>query len=260
MPNIIKKRLDSGQIVRLIAVSQFASPKFVEIAGIAADVHGIWVDQEHGAVPHAQLELLLIACRAAGLDAFSRVTPTDYATIMRPMEVGCSGVMAAQIRTLDEVRQVVNCSKYPPLGIRGLFTGCAESRFGQVPVAEHIERANKENWLAIQIETAEAVEIVDQIAAADGVDWLFVGPSDLSCNLGVPGQTSHPIFVEALKRVSAAVEKAGKHWGTLARDMQYAQICYDLGCRLFSVGGELDLVLRGLQATKEMFPTLFAEK
>jgi 2-dehydro-3-deoxyglucarate aldolase/4-hydroxy-2-oxoheptanedioate aldolase len=76
------------------------------VAGILGNFHGLWIDQEHTAVPHAQLELMLMASRAVGLDAFARVPPTDYATVMRPMEAGCSGVIIAQVRTLAEVEQL----------------------------------------------------------------------------------------------------------------------------------------------------------
>jgi 2-keto-3-deoxy-L-rhamnonate aldolase RhmA len=105
-----------------------SSPKLVEVAGILGNLHGLWIDQEHSAIPHAQLELMLMACRAVGLDAFARVPPTDYATIMRPMEAGCSGVMIAQLRTLDEVRETVSWTKYPPFGVRGMFAGTIEAR------------------------------------------------------------------------------------------------------------------------------------
>lgn len=259
MKKQIKERFEAGQIVRVLAVSQLANTKIVEIAGHIGNIHGIWIDQEHGAVPHAQLELLLTACRAAGLDAFARVPPTDYATIMRPMEAGCSGIMAAQIRSLDEVDQVANWSKYPPQGTRGLFLGCAETSFGSIPPSQHIQQANRDRWLAIQIETAEAIERVDQIAAHPAVDWLFVGPSDLSCNLGVPGQFSHPTFVQALEAVAQAVKKVGKPWGTLAPNREFADTCRELGCQLFSIVGDLDLVKRGFQATQQMYSNLFSE-
>ena len=100
--------------------------------------------------------------------------------------------MIAQVRTLDEVKQSVQWAKYPPVGTRGAFTGNAETRYGKIGLATHIENANRDRWLSVQIETPEAVDIVDKIAATDGVDWLFVGPADLSVTLGVPGDFMHP--------------------------------------------------------------------
>jgi 2-keto-3-deoxy-L-rhamnonate aldolase RhmA len=253
MSSIIKDRLAAGQIVRVMHFTGYATPKVVEAAGRLGNFHGLWFDQEHAAIPHGELELMMIACRAAGKDAFARVPPTDYATIMRPYEAGCSGVMVAQVRSLAEVQRAVEWAKYPPLGKRGFFGGNCEGAFGTVEMARHVAAANRDRWLAIQIETPEAVEIVEQIAATDGVDWLFVGPADLSVTLGVPGDFLHPRCVEALQRVSAATKKAGKAWGTLSRDVEHARRCRELGCQLFSIFGDFDCLRVGLRTLEEQF-------
>jgi 2-dehydro-3-deoxyglucarate aldolase/4-hydroxy-2-oxoheptanedioate aldolase len=198
----IIQRLRAGQLVRVMHFTGLSSPKLIEVAGIVGNFHGLWIDQEHTAVPHAQLELMLMACRAVGLDAFARVPPTDYATIMRPMEAGCSGVMIAQVRTLAEVEQAVGWAKYPPQGVRGMFAGTVEAGYGNVDMSKHVESANRDRWLAVQIETAEAVEIIDKIAAVAGVDHLFVGPADLSVTLGVAGEYMHPKCVPANRGAS----------------------------------------------------------
>lgn len=254
--SLIKQRLAAGKIVRTMHCVGYATPRVIELAGLLGNFHGIWFDQEHTAIPHAELEMMLIACRAAKVDAFARVPPTDYATVMRPMEAGCSGVMIAQVRTLEEVKQCVAWAKYPPKGVRGTFTGNAETKYGKIGLAEHVAAANRDRWVSIQIETTEAVEIVDQIAAVEGVDWLFVGPADLSVTLGVPGQFLHPKCVEALKRVAAATKKAGKAWGILSRDMEHARKCRELGCQLFSVFGDIDFIRVGLEALEERFAEL----
>ncbi len=254
--SIIKERLEAGKIVRTMHVVGYATPRVIEMAGLLGNFHGVWFDQEHSAIPHAQLEMFLIACRASGLDAFARVAPTDYATVMRPMETGCSGVMIAQVRTLAEVEQSVRWAKYPPVGQRGMFGGNAETKYGHIDIATHIKTANHLRWVSIQIETPEAVDIVDQIAATKGVDWLFVGPADLSVTLGVPGEFLHPKCIEALKRVAAAAKKAGKAWGILSRDAEHARVCRELGCQLFSIFGDVDFVRVGLASLEKQFPEL----
>src|SRR5882757_5133657 len=139
--SIIKERLEAGKIVRTMHVVGYATPRVIELTGLLGNFHGVWFDQEHSAIPHATLEMMLIACRAAKLDAFARVAPTDYATVMRPMETGCSGVMIAQVRTLAEVEQCVQWAKYPPVGIRGTFTGNAETKYGKIGLAEQVVAA-----------------------------------------------------------------------------------------------------------------------
>ena len=164
--------------------------------------------------------------------------------------------MIAQVRTLAEVEQAVAWAKYPPVGRRGFFGGNIEGGFGQTDMATHVATANRDRWLSIQIETVEAVEIVDQIAATKGVDWLFVGPADLSVALGVPGEFLHPKCIEALKRVAAAAKRAGKSWGILSRDAEHARRCRELGCQLFSIFGDIDFMRVGLQTLEQRFAEL----
>ena len=256
MTQNIKERLNAGQQAFVLGLGAFASPKLVEMAGVHANIQGVWLDQEHSAITKPQLELLVMACRAAGLDAFSRLAPTDYTAVMHPYEAGCSGIMIAQIRTLDEVREVVSWSKYPPVGRRGVFGSNPESRFGQVPIAEYLESANRDRWLAIQIETAESVEIVDEIAATDGVDMLIVGPSDLSCNLGVPGDLLHANCRDALQRVATACRTADIPWGIVSHTLELAQHCHQLGCRLFSLHNDANSLRIGISALNERVSAL----
>lgn len=246
-------RLRAGQLVRVMHFTGLSSPKLVEVAGILGNFHGLWIDQEHSAVPHSQLELMLMACRAVGLDAFARVPPTDYATIMRPMEAGCSGVMIAQLRTFDEVRQAVSWTKYPPRGVRGMFGATIEGKYGAIPMREHAEQANRERWVAIQIETAEAVDDIERIAALEDVDHLFVGPADLSVNLGVTGEFLHPKCITALERIAKATRAAGKSWGILSQDPEHVRVCRELGCQLFSIFGDVSCFRAGLKALEEKF-------
>ena len=109
----------------------------------------------------------------------------------------------------------------------------------------------------IQIETAEAVECVEGIAAVEGVDCLFVGLSDLSNNLGKPGNPMDPHVLAAIERIAAAAKANGKPWGVLSKTEEFALKCRKLGCQLFSIAGDLDYISRGIAATKSQFPAFF---
>ena len=257
MTKTLKQLLAEGKSVRVLCAGAIATPKLIEAIGILGDLDGVWLDQEHSAIPHRELELMVMAARAAGYDAFVRVAPTDYATVMRPFETGASGVMAAQVRSVAEVEQVVRWAKYPPEGQRGLFLGNIEARFGTLEAARHTAAANRDRWIVIQIETAEALECVEGIAAVDGVDCLFVGPSDLSANLGVVGQVLHPKCIAALERIARAAAAAKKSWGALSRTREHAELCQKLGARLFSIVSDMDLIHRGIQATRALYGDLY---
>lgn len=254
----IKERLAAGQRVHVVAVGAVPSFKIIEIAAASGDYHAVWIDQEHAALAQDKIETLALACRSVGLDSYVRLAPTDYATVMRPMEAGVGGLMAAQVRTAEEVRQIVGWAKFPPLGARGVNTSNFEGGYTTRGLAEFVATRNKANWLSIQIETAEALEEVEAIAAVDGVDHLFIGPADLSVSLGVPGEFLHPTCVAALERVARAVKKVGKSWGILARGAEHAAKCRELGCLFFAFANDLSILQAGFKATRAAYADFFA--
>ena len=257
MSKPIKQMLRDGEEVRVMMVGPIAHPKVIEIVGIMGGLHGLWIDQEHSAVTQREIEVLMLACRSAGLEGFVRVPPLDYTTIMRPMEAGAFGIMTAQIRNVEEVRRIVDWAKSPPVGSRGMFRGNYEAAYCASDLAEHVERCNRDRWLAIQIETTEAVDCADEIAAVDGVDSLFVGPGDLAAAFGVPGESMHPRCVTALEKVSAAAKKAGKSWGVLPTSIEHARKCRELGCQMFSLTSEIEMLRAGMTAMRQTYDELF---
>jgi 2-dehydro-3-deoxyglucarate aldolase/4-hydroxy-2-oxoheptanedioate aldolase len=253
----IKERLAAGKVVRIFSVGPLVNPKWIEIVAMHGGYHGVWIDEEHAALSQQQIELLALACRASGLDAYVRVAPVNYAAVMRPMEAGINGIMAAQVRGDVEVRQIVQWAKYPPIGCRGLNTSNFEGQWATIDPAVLVEKANRERWLAIQIETVEALAAIDGIAQVEGVDHLFVGPADLSVSLGVPGQFLHPKCLAALERVSAAAKKAHKSWGIFVRGPEHAEACRRLGCQLFALAGDLIVAHAGFRAIRDVYKDFF---
>jgi 2-dehydro-3-deoxyglucarate aldolase/4-hydroxy-2-oxoheptanedioate aldolase len=260
----LKDLLAQGKLVRVFAVGQLCSPKIVEMVGLSGACDAVWLDQEHTALTVAQIEEGARAARAAGIDSFVRLAPTDYATVMRPLEAGAGGIMAAQVRSAGETEQIVRWAKFHPRGLRGVNSTGVDGRYGTLPFAEYTRRANAESFLAIQIEHADAVEDVDGIAAVPDVDLLFVGPADLSQSLGIPGEWKHPRLWEALERVALAAAAHGIHWGILPLDAAHARRYVEMGCRMLSVGLDVWTFQKGLRATQaeygEFFPASGAEK
>ena len=255
----IKGRLARGEAVNIFSVGAIPSPKLIEMVALVGGFHGIWIDEEHAALGLQQIELLTLACRAAGLDSYVRLAPVNYAAVMRPMEAGAGGIMAAQIRGVDEARQIVRWAKFPPLGERGLNPSNCEGGYTTIPLPRLVESCNRDRWLSVQIETLSALDEVDQIAAVEGIDHLFVGPADLSLALGVPGEFLHPKCKEALIRVSRAADAAGKSWGILVRGAEHATFCRDHGCQLFAYGNELSTFIAGLRSLRGNYDGFFPE-
>ena len=151
-----------------------------------------------------------------GVPTVVRVESDARIRIGRVLDAGAAGVMLPRLDTADEVRAAVAHLYYPPRGDRGVATYNRACRFGLDPGA--LDRANDEVLGVVQIESARAVAAAAEIAAVEGVDVLFVGPRDLSHDLGVPGRTTAPVFLDALQQVRRAAEQHGKACGLLVPD------------------------------------------
>ncbi len=253
----IKEILARDAIVRVFGMGQLCSTKLIEIVALAGGYDAIWLDQEHSGLTVRDIELASLACRAHGLDSFVRVAPTDYATVMRPMEAGAGGVMAAQIRTAAEADQIVRWAKFHPRGLRGITGAGIDGKYTLIPQGEYAEQANRDTFVAIQIETLESVEHIAAIAAVNDVDLLFVGPSDLAQALGLTGQLDHPRCYEIIEHVAAACRAAGKPWGIIGRNSDYSSRWVERGCRFLVFGADVTLAQRGIAAIKQSFAKFF---
>jgi 2-dehydro-3-deoxyglucarate aldolase/4-hydroxy-2-oxoheptanedioate aldolase len=218
---------------------------------------GFWIDVEHGGLTVHDMEAAVSAGMAYGLEAFVRVAPTDYATVTRCFESGATGVMAAQIVSAEHAEEFVQWAKFAPRGRRGLNPLGRDGRFGTVPLAEFAAKANEETFVGIQIETAQAVDEIEAIAAVDGVDMLFVGPSDLSQALGCTGDFSNERCVAAIDRVAAACREHGKHWGAVTPTPAYAAMLADKGCTMISLTNDVKLVTAGMASVQESFAAIW---
>src|SRR5262249_6011129 len=196
----------------------------------------VWLDQEHCGLTIEQLEHAARAARGCGLDSFVRLTATDYATVMRPLEAGAGGIMAAQVRSAREAAEVVRWAEVHPVGLRGVNGTGVDARYSTVPMKDYFQKANAETFIAIQIEHIDAVTEVEQIAAVKEVDVLFVGPADLSQSMGIPGEWEHPKVWQALERVAQATRQHKITWAILPPNPDYARRCVEMGCRMLGLG------------------------
>ncbi len=258
MLDTIKHRLGRGETLMVCAMGRVLHHNLVQMIGIHGGFHALWFDMEHMDYSTETLELGTLAARSQGLDSFVRLAPTDYACITRAFEAGASGIMAAQVRSAAEAEQIVKWAKFHPRGCRGLNSVGWDAQFARIPLAKFAEKANRETFIAIQIETVEALNECEEIAGIDGVDLLFVGPADLSQNLGVLGDFYHPACLAALDRVAAACKQYGKPWGVVPVDPEYATRCVEHGCRMLSVSADVRLINAGIESVKHNYAKFFA--
>ncbi len=253
----LRERLLAGKLIRLFGIGQLANPKLVEMLGIIGGYDGIWIDLEHAGCDLRQVEQLTLACRARGLAAVARVELTDYARVMRPLEAGAVGVMGAQVRSVDDGRNLVRWTRFWPAGQRGINGGGVDGDYGMAPLAEYAERANRQVLVAAQIETIDAIEALPQLVGLDGIDLFFVGPSDLAQALGVIGQFDHPRCMDTIEYVARVCVEAGKRWGIVARTPDYAEHWRQHGCTVFLIGNDLIAFREGIRQIRERYEGLF---
>ncbi len=254
----IKQRLADGQVLNVAAVGRIVHHNLIQMIGLQGGFHALWFDMEHMEYPTEKLEVGTLASRSLGMDSFVRLAVTDYACVTRALEAGAGGIMAAQVQNAAEAEQVVKWSKFHPRGCRGLNTAGWDAHFGRLPAAQFAERANRDTFVAIQIETLSALDEAEKIAAIDGVDLLFLGPADMSQSLGVIGDFMNPKCLEAIDHLSAACAKHKKPWGVVPVNPDYATMCVEKGCRMISVASDFRIINAGLDAICKNYGKFFA--
>ncbi len=214
---------------------------------IAASLGFDWllIDLEHGNGSLADLRPLLLACRGSTAAPIVRLRSVDPDSVKFVMDSGAAGIMFPFVNSVAEAERAVQCMKYPPVGKRGVAAIIRATNYG-TDWQSYFAEANAKSLVVVQIETPEGVEAAEEIAAIEGVDVLFVGPLDLSVNLGCPGDFTPPHFIEALQKVLDACSRHGKAAGILSRP-NLVQQHKQMGFRFLALGSDAGSVMSGLQ-------------
>lgn len=242
----VLQKLREGEIVRVASMSRLSDPWLAQVIGWTGyDV--IWFDMEHRVFEYKAIDPLALACRHVGIDLMVRILKTGYTAPMRALECGAAGLMIPHCMDAAEARQWVEWTKFPPLGKRGFDGAGADADYLFAGPVEYMKHANQETFLVLQIEDREAVECVDEIAAVEGVDLLFIGTGDLSISYGVQFDVAHPLMQNAIDRVAAAAAKHGKFWGMPSGSPEAAQALVERGARFVTCGGDHGALVNGLK-------------
>jgi len=238
--NQVKRTLAEGGTVLGTIAFEFATEGLARLTASAGADFLVW-DQEHSGYTSERLRSALLAARATPrLVPIVRVpacTPAHHAAVA--LDLGAMGVMVPMVQTPDEARAVVRATRYPPSGARGFGVLFDDEHGGDV--VEYMARANEEILVIAQVETAATLEAVDQIAAVEGVDVLWVGHFDLSVSLGIPAQFEHPLFLDALQRVVEASQDHGKAAAMVAGSIGHGRALLDVGFRCVGYSHDLEL-------------------
>jgi 4-hydroxy-2-oxoheptanedioate aldolase len=205
------------------------------------------IDSEHSAMSIETVQSMLMATELTPACGTVRVPTIAYEYIAGMLDSGAEALLIPQVRTVEDVVKIRDYSMYPPAGKRGIGPGRASS-YGMSIMEKAKGNPNADTCVMLQIETLEALENLEAIAEFNFFDLLFVGPGDLSMNLGVFGQFDHPMLKDAIDRVFAVCQKRGKKSGIFAGNMQGAEKWFHYGFDMVVVNSEIGLLAEAVRS------------
>lgn len=227
------------------------SPVAAEIAA-GSGLDWLLIDMEHSATSLETVLTLLQVTAAYPVTPVVRVPTNDPVVIKQVLDLGAQNIIVPMVSSADEAREAVAATRYPPEGIRGVGSALARSgRWNRV--SGYLTDADAHVSLTVQIETTAGVANAAEIAAVEGVDAIFVGPSDLSASMGLLGHQSHPAVLDAVHRVFDAARDVGTPVGVNAFDPAVADAYLEAGADFIAVGADVALLARSSEALAARF-------
>jgi 4-hydroxy-2-oxoheptanedioate aldolase len=221
-------------------------------AGVAEALAGcgfdwLLIDTEHTVTDLPTVQAMLAAAAPYPVHCAVRPGWNDAVEIKRLLDAGAQTILVPYVQSAEEAARAVAAVRYPPRGMRGVAAVTRASRFGRV--ADYLSRADAEVCLLVQVETAAALDRIEEIAAVAGVDGLFIGPADLAASMGHPGRPDHPAVRAAILSAIGRIRAAGKPAGILSLDPALLAAAVAAGTTFTAVETDLSLLLRHARAT-----------
>jgi 2-keto-3-deoxy-L-rhamnonate aldolase RhmA len=242
--NLAKKKLRSNELVLCMGVNQLRAPNIAMIAA-ACGFDAVYIDLEHNPTSLETAAGVCVAALGMGLTPIARVTSHDPHDATRILDCGAQGVMVPHVQNAAEAKAIVEACLYAPKGHRSAFGSGPQLGYAAIPQAEVCKIINRETLLMAMIETPEAVANADAIAAVDGIDVLHIGASDLSTEMGIPGQYTHERMRAAFETVAKAARSHGKSFGVggVRQDFQFQSWLIQIGMRYLTGGSDVGYIL-----------------
>lgn len=241
-PNRLRQRLAAGKTVIGTMLVEIRQPAIMTLLANAG-FDFVIIDNEHGPFSVETIADLSRAARDQGLTAIVRIPELTYAHVAQSLDGGAQAIMLPRVTGRAQVEECVRYMKYPPEGRRGAVLGRGHTGFRSGPLADTLAAMNRETFLVVQIETAEAVDRLDDLLTVPGVDAALIGPTDLSLALGVPGRMEDPKLVGAIEKTMAACKAHGVVPAIHTNDLAMTTAWARRGMRLVSINSEAGLLV-----------------
>jgi 4-hydroxy-2-oxoheptanedioate aldolase len=232
----VLRKLRGGEVVTCFKIN-LADVRSVQIAA-QTGFDCLFTDMEHVPNSFTVIENQVLAAKCHDVDLLVRVSRGAYSDYIRPLELDAAGIMVPHIMSVEDAKEVIRMTRFPPIGRRAADGGNADGCFCAVPFEDYLKRANEDRFLVLQIEDPEPLEELDRIAALDGFDMLFFGAGDFSCSINAPGQWDHPLLLEARRMIGESALRNGKFAGTVGSPSSIPELV-SLGYRFISCGADV---------------------
>jgi 4-hydroxy-2-oxoheptanedioate aldolase len=226
-------------------------------SNIVADIIGdsgfdwILLDTEHSPNEIPDLVGQLQAVRGGTATPIVRPAWNDAVLAKRALDIGAQTLLFPYVQNVEEAKRAVASTRYPPQGIRGVSVAARASRYGRT--AGYLGKANSEICVLVQVETREAMKELEAIANVDGVDGVFIGPSDLAASLGHLGNSAHPEVQEVIHDAVKRLKKVGKPAGILTGNEDEIRRYIDWGYSFVAVGSDVGLLAKSADTLAKKF-------
>ena len=239
--NAIKDDVLAARPVAGAMIFEFFAPGMSSILANAGCRFVVY-DMEHTGLGFETLKWLFASCRGLPIEPMVRVPRGEYTWLARSLDLGAHGVMIPMVESEAQARSIVEACRYPPIGRRGAAFGFAQCDYLGGDVGEKIRRFHDRTLVIAQIETERGLENVEEIAAVDGIDVLWVGHFDLSNFMGIPGQFADPRFDAAMRKVAEVARRHGKAAGFMATDKAWVERAKEMGYTMLAAGTDTGLL------------------
>ncbi len=243
----IRERVLAGEQVLGAMIFEFFSPGIPQLLSNAGCEYVLY-DMEHTGIGLETLKEQVAYCRGLPIVPMVRVPRGEYHFLARALDIGMKGVMIPMVESAAEAARIVEATRYPPVGRRGAAFGFAHDDYSDGDPKDKMVRANAEVTVIAQIETERGLANVDEIAATEGIDILWVGHFDLANFLGIPGEFQNPLFLDAVRGVVEAARRAGKGLGFMPANAAWAREYKGYGFNMLAVGTDQGLLAQGVRS------------
>lgn len=255
-PNKVRAKLKAGQCV-MGSASYSYSPNVVEAAGYAG-IDFLRIDTEHAWRRDDSLDNMIRAALISDVVPIVRVDRDDPYVIRKALELGAGGIVVPHCTSVKDVEDVVQASKFPPMGIRGWAGMCPAGEWGGRPGADYKKWSDTEPMIGVMIESVKAMDCIDEMLAVEGLDYVLFGPGDYSMSLGLDApKKDHPDVQAGLRRTCEAARKAGKHvmFGVGMNDAGIEEAA-QVGVTMFEFSHDVAIVRSALMAKVAKYQSL----